>query len=135
MENRDDLDKYFAFLKENLFKNDNQTFVDYFMKAYLAGDNVLYQKNTSETKIIDDEWVNMFESFYPSIDAITRNPRSFIKYDSELTEVSRAKKTGAESVRHLASHTQYIQNIDKDRNVTPSKILTITSDVCIVSLY
>lgn len=129
MENRDDLDKYFAFLKENLFKNDNQTFVDYFMKAYLAGDNVLYQKNTSETKIIDDEWVNMFESFYPSIDAITRNPRSFIKYDSELTEVSRAKKTGAESVRHLASHTQYIQNIDKDRNVTPSKILTITSDV------
>ena len=128
MEKRDELDSYFGFLKENLFNPNEKAFVDYFMKAYLAGDNVLYQKNTSETKIIDDEWVNMFESFYPSIDAITRNPRSFIKYDTELTEVSRAKKIGAESVRHLASHTQYIQNIDKDRNVTPSKILTMTSD-------
>ena len=129
MENRDALDKYFNFLKENLFKCDDKEFEDYFMKAYLAGDNVLYQKNTAETKIIDDEWVNMFESFYPSIDNITRNPRSFIKYDTEITDVSRVKKTGAESVRHLASHTQYIQNIDRNNNVTPSKILTVTSDV------
>ena len=128
MKQRDDLDKYFDFLNDTMFKYDGQEFPDYFKEAYFNGDNSYYQKNISETKIFDDEWITTLESYFPSIDNITRNPRSFIKYYNEIVDVERAKKTSAESVRHLASHTQFVRDVDKDNNVTPSKILNIYSD-------
>ena len=128
MEKRDDLDKYFKFLRETLFNEGDQEFPIYFKNAYLAGTNTLYQKNISETKIFDDEWITTLESYFPSIDNITRNPRSFIKYYNEIVDIERAKKTNAESVRHLASHTQFVRDVDKDNNVTPSKILNVYSD-------
>ena len=128
MEKRDDLDKYFSYLDENLFKNEGQEFPSYFKNAYQAGDNTLYQKNISETKIFDDEWITTLESYFPSIDNITRNPRSFIKYYNEIVDVERAKKTNAESVRHLASHTQFVRSVDKENNITPSKILNVYTD-------
>ena len=128
MEKRDDLDKYFDFLNDTMFKYENQEFPDYFKNAYFAGDNTLYQKNISETKIFDDEWITTLESYFPSIDNITRNPRSFIKYYNEIVDIERAKKTNAESVRHLASHTQFVRDVDRDNNVTPSKILNVYTD-------
>ena len=128
MEKRDDLDRYFEFLSDELFNHGDRQFADLFMQAYLAGDNVLYQKNIAETKIFDDEWITTFESYFPSIDKITRNPRSFIKYENEITDIERAKKINAESVRHLASHSQFVREIDRDNNVTPSKILTVHTD-------
>ena len=128
MEKRDDLDKYFKFLNDTMFKYEGQEFPSYFMNAYLSGENTLYQKNISETKIFDDEWITTLESYFPSIDNITRNPRSFIKYYNEIVDIERAKKTNAESVRHLASHTQFVRSVDKENNVTPSKILNVYSD-------
>ena len=129
MDKRDDLDKYFSHISDSLFNTEGQEFPEFFKNAYLSGDNVLYQKNISETKIFDDEWIGTIESYFPSIDKITRNPRSFIKYDSEVIDVERSKKTTSESIRHLASHTQFVRQVDKDNNVTPSKILNITSDI------
>lgn len=129
MNKRDDLDKYFSHISDSLFKYEGQEFPEFFKNAYLAGDNVLYQKNISETKIFDDEWITTLESYFPSIDKITRNPRSFIKYDSEVVDIERSKKTNSESIRHLASHTQFVRQIDKDNNVTPSKILNVMSDI------
>ncbi len=128
MEKRDDLDKYFKFLNQTMFNNEGQEFPTFFKNAYLAGENTLYQKNISETKIFDDEWITTLESYFPSIDNITRNPRSFIKYYNEIVDVERAKKTNAESIRHLASHTQYVRDVDKDQNVIPSKVLNVYTD-------
>lgn len=129
MDKRDDLDKYFSHISDSLFKYEGQEFPEFFKNAYLAGDNVLYQKNISETKIFEEDWITTLESYFPSIDKITRNPRSFIKYDSEVVDIERSKKTNAESIRHLASHTQFVRQIDKENNVTPSKILNIMSDI------
>lgn len=128
MENRDDLDKYFGHLTNTMFQYEGQEFPTFFRNAYLAGDNTLYQKNISETKIFDDEWITTLESYFPSIDNITRNPRSFIKYYNEIVDIERAKKINSESVRHLASHSQFVRDVDKDLNVTPSKILNVYSD-------
>ena len=128
MEKRDDLDKYFKFLNSTMFKYEGQEFPVFFKNAYLAGDNTLYQKNISETKIFDDEWITTLESYFPSIDNITRNPRSFIKYYNEIVDVERAKKTNAESIRHLASHTQFVREVDKENNIIPSKVLNVYTD-------
>lgn len=129
MDNRDDLDKYFSHITGSLFNHYDYEYPDIFKNAYLAGDNVLYQKNISETKIFDDEWIKTIESYFPSIDKITRNPRSHIKYDREVVEIEKSKKTTSESIRHLASHTQFVREVNSDQTVKPSKILNITSDV------
>lgn len=128
MPKKDDLDKYFSHINDSLFNHQSQDFPDVFKNAYLAGDNVLYQKNISETKIFDDEWIKTIESYFPSIDKITRSPRSYIKYDREVVEIEKSKKITSESIRHLASHTQYVREVN-DENIKPSKILNVIADV------
>ena len=49
MDKRDDLDKYFSHISDSLFNIEGQEFPEFFKNAYLAGDNVLYQKNISAT--------------------------------------------------------------------------------------
>lgn len=125
MKQRDDLDRYYTSV-DYLFKKmeKNEKFPDYFYESYLQGNNSIYQKNISETKIFDDEWIKTVESYFPSIDKITNNPRSFIKYEEVITNIERAKKTNAASIRHLASHTHFIKDINENNDVIPKKILT-----------
>ena len=127
MRNRDDLDKMFSRIKENLFDFQNDEFVKYFDNSYYNGNNTVYQKNLSETKKFDMEWITTVESYFPSIDKITKNPKSALKYEEEIVDVERAKKTNAKSIQHLASHTHMIKSIDQGR-VIPKKILTTTAE-------
>lgn len=129
MEGRDDLDRYFGKIKETLLNYQEDEFTKFFRSFYEAGSKVVYQKNISETKIFDMEWITTVESYFPSIDKITKNPRSFIKYEDDIVDVSRAKKTDAKTVRHLAANTQFIRDIDKDNNIIPKKVLISQSDV------
>ena len=123
MNKRDDLDTLYSIIKENYIKEQNNDFSKYFLDSYQAGDRTVYQKNISETKKFDVEWVTTIESYFPSIDKICKNPKSHLKYEDEIIDVERAKKTGARSIRHLASNTHLIRDIDEDLNVTPKKIL------------
>ncbi|MDY2903035.1 MAG: hypothetical protein SOU07_06310 [Bacilli bacterium] len=128
MQNRDDLDKLYSVISTKLFQLDNEEFVKYFDKFYYSGVNSFYQKNMSQTKIFDVEWVSTVESYFPSLDRITKNPRSALRYEQEVVDVERAKKINSTSVRHLASHTHLIKDIDKEQNVIPKKILTINAE-------
>lgn len=128
MFNRDDLDKLYHEISTNLFKLDNHDFINYFDKFYFAGTNSFYQKNIAETKIFDSDWISTVESYFPSLDRITKNPRSNLKYDEEIVDVERAKKTNSTSIRHLASHTHLIKEIDKNNNVVPKKVLTVNAE-------
>lgn len=128
MKERDDLDKFYNFVSDTLYSYQDQQFPEYFHNVYSEGDKQVYQKNISETKRFDDEWIKTVESYFPSIDRITKNPKSFIKYESSVVDIERAKKITSESVRHLASHSHLIKTIDKDENVIPKKILNITNE-------
>lgn len=128
MNNRDDLDQLYSVISTKLFQLENEDFVKYFDKFYYSGTNNFYQKNMSEKKIFDVEWVSTVESYFPSLDRIIKNPRSSIRYDQEVVDVERAKKINSSSVRHLASHTHLIKDIDKEDNVIPKKILTTNSE-------
>ena len=123
MSTRDELDIFYNALKENYLKVQKNNFSTHFLNSYQSGNRTVYQKNISETKKFDIEWVTTIESFYPSIDKITRDPRSHIRYDEDIIEVERAKKTSSRSIRHLAANTHLIRDIDSDLNVTPRKIL------------
>lgn len=119
-----DLDDYFEKISDSLeeIETDN-AFAKVFYEAYLAGDRTLYQKDIVETKVFDEEWIRTLESYFPSIDKITNVPKSSIKYEREIVPVEKARKINSESVRHLASHTQFVKEV-RDGDVIPKKILT-----------
>ena len=125
---KDDLDKYAKEVDFALFNLSNEDFHKYFLNSYLNGDRKVYQKNISETKKFDDTWIKTVESYFPSLDKISRDPKSNLRYDEDIVDIERAKKTGSKSVRHLASHTQLIRDIDEYNNVTPKKILIETPE-------
>ncbi len=125
---KDNLDLYFESLEALLAKNESENaFPEYFYNSFLAGKNNVYHKELSETKVFDEEWIATLESYFPSIEKILRNPNSSIRYDRVVVDVERAKKITSESVRHLASHTQYIREVN-EQGVVPKKVLTTYSE-------
>ncbi|HRT82667.1 MAG TPA: DUF2357 domain-containing protein, partial [Oscillospiraceae bacterium] len=75
-------------------------------------------------KKIDLAWVDAIEECIIPLDNIVRNPRRFIVQEEEIVPIERARRITAESVRHLAQHTNMIARVDDD-NVTPSSILNV----------
>lgn len=72
------------------------------------------------------EWVSVFEKLLPYIEKILRNPKRFITTEEEIVKIESAKKVGVETVKHLAKHTNYIQDLDeKTGDVIPAKLLNV----------
>lgn len=117
------LDFYFVKALNSLKKVDHLEFPKYYFDVTHAGENKFYQKNITETKKFDEVWIKTLEGFFPSIDKIIKNPKLTIRYEEEVVAIEKAKKITSSSVRHLASHTQLIKEIDERGNVRPKKIL------------
>jgi len=120
------------------FKKINTTFEgvnrqDEFAKTFLSlikgADTSFYHKERRERRIFDDTFMDAVEEILPVIEKLTRNPGESLKKFSEVVPVERAKKTDADTVRHLASNTQLIRSADSQGNIIPSKVLTSYSEV------
>lgn len=92
------------------------------------GKNSYMRMDRVESSSFDLTWINKIEDCLYDLGEIITNPRENTKTVANLVPVELARKTNAESVRHLASHTQYIKNIDENNNVIPSKILNIANE-------
>lgn len=113
----------------NSFKQEEESPVgDFLFKELKTGQKTIYNKTIRETKIFDSNFIDILRAAYPSLIKIVRDPKKTIKYEQEVVAMEKAKKFNADSVRHLASHTQYIKSVDQTGFVTPSKILTTFSD-------
>ena len=77
----------------------------------------------------DFEWLDVFEKLLPYIEKILRNPKRFITTEEEIVKIESAKKVGVETVKHLAKHTNFIQDIDMDTgDVIPAKLLNVLKE-------
>lgn len=85
-------------------------------------------KVNSEKSSLDFEWLDLMEETVRYIDNILRNPNRFIVNEEEIVKVEQARKITVETIKHLSKHTNYIQEIDKNGEVRPSKILNINKD-------
>lgn len=103
-------------------------FPELFYNALLSGENEVYQKNISETKSFHEDWIETIESFFPSLNKITKDPKSGLKYLQEVEAIEKAKKVNSDSIRHLAANTHMIKEV-KHGNVVPSKILTTQAEI------
>ena len=92
------------------------------------GRNSYMRLDRIEASSYDMSWIKAIEDCIFDLGDIVSNPRENTKSEANLVPVELARKTTAESVRHLASHTQFIKDIDEKGNVIPSKILNIANE-------
>lgn len=112
-------------LVKNLFKEDPLFKAS--TKDDALGEWRIYH-NTSQNEV-DDKWLSAIEDALPHLDTIVRNPRRFIVVEEDLVDTSRARSVNEESVKHLATHTNFIHGIDKERDmILPSKLLNSTKE-------
>lgn len=79
----------------------------------------------TESSSFDMNWIKEIEDIIFDLNEIVKNPKRNTRIEETVLPAELARKTNATSVRHLASHTQYIKELDEKGNVTPSKILNI----------
>lgn len=92
-------------------------------------DSTLAVKTDSKKVEFDYSWLEKVEETIEYLDAIVRAPRKFIIQEEEVVPVEKAKKVTLESIKHLATHTNLIQEFDEEKGtITPSKILNINKE-------
>lgn len=97
---------------------------DFLFNELQQGEKTIYNKTVRETKIFDGNFLDVVIGAYPSLLKICRDPKKTLAYMQEVVAMEKAKKFDSESIRHLASHTQYIRDINEQNEVIPSKILS-----------
>lgn len=97
---------------------------DFLFNELQQGEKTIYNKTVRETKIFDGNFLDVVIGAYPSLLKICRDPKKTLAYMQEVVAMEKAKKVDSESIRHLASHTQYIRDINEHNEVIPSKILS-----------
>lgn len=97
---------------------------DFLFNELQQGEKTIYNKTVRETKIFDGNFLDVVIGAYPSLLKICRDPKKSLAYMQEVVAMEKAKKVDSESIRHLASHTQYIRDINEQNEVIPSKILS-----------
>lgn len=97
---------------------------DFLFNELQQGEKTIYNKTVRETKIFDGNFLDVVIGAYPSLLKICRDPKKTLAYMQEVVAMEKAKKADSESIRHLASHTQYIRDINEQNEVIPSKILS-----------
>ncbi|MBE6133649.1 MAG: hypothetical protein E7178_03145 [Erysipelotrichaceae bacterium] len=100
----------------------------YILDCFANGKNLYMRSDRLESSSFDMTWINKIEACIPDLGDIINNPRENTKSVTSIVPVELAKKTNAESVRHLASHTQFIKEVNENGSVIPSKILTINNE-------
>ncbi len=78
-------------------------------------------------KSIDTDWIEAIEQALPALDAVIRNPAIAMQEVEEVLPVELSRHINDRSVKHLAQHTNLIQDIKGDE-VIPQKILNVWRD-------
>jgi len=94
----------------------------------LSGDNSYIKYSRIENAAYDESWLNEIENCIYDLGLIVKNPRSVTQVVGDVVPVELARKTNGESVQHLATHSQYVKEINDKGDVIPNKILNIGSD-------
>lgn len=121
-----------ALFKKYLSRINSLTKEEYASKVFSSlarGQNSYMRLDRLESSSFDMDWINAIERCIQDISDIIANPREVTKTVSNIVPIELAKKTTSESVRHLASHTHLIKEVNDKGDVVPNKILNIGNEV------
>ena len=99
-------------------------FYAFFMDAVSRAQNEFQFSNRKLVKNVDLTWVDAIEESLNAMQNIISSPRNVIKEEDLIVNVANAKKSGAETVRHLAMHSGLVESFNEDNGeVRPSKLM------------
>jgi len=115
---------YEKFTKSVLRAIGSTEFYEFFMDAISRADNQFQFSNRKLVKTIDLSWVDAIEETLEAMQNIVNSPRNVIKEEELIVNVANAKKAGSETVRHLAQHSDLVENFDAERgDVRPGRLM------------
>lgn len=116
---------YRAYYEMHETLKDDYTF-NYYKDGMDRADNGEDQ-HSGETysRFIDMDWVEAIEYALPYIQNAVDEMRRTIMTEEEIVNVQKIKKVGVDTVKHLASHANYIAKIDDHGDVVPNKLLNV----------
>ncbi|MEI3402135.1 MAG: DUF2357 domain-containing protein [Clostridia bacterium] len=87
-------------------------------------------KVQSEKKYVtrDVEWMNLIEEAIPHLNHVFRTPNRFIQNEEEIVKIEQARKVSVETIKHLSKNTNFIQTVDENGDVIPSKLLNVRKE-------
>ena len=99
-------------------------FYEYFMEALEGAQNQIQFSNKRMEKVVDTTWVDAIEKAMPAFQNIIATPRRIIREDELIVDVANAKKSNSDVVRHLATHSVYVEDYQEDTgDVRPNKLM------------
>lgn len=99
-------------------------FYAFFMDSVSRAQNEFQFSNRKMIKTVDPTWVDAIEESLNAMQNIISSPRNVIKEEDLIVNVANAKKSGSETVRHLAMHSGLVESFDEDTgDVRPSKLM------------
>ena len=99
------------------------------LKALSEQQNSKEQFQQFQYKKFDENWIVDIASFLPSVDKITRDLRSNLRYEEEVLPVEKTRRVTSESIRHLLRNTRYIRDIEENHGIIPEKVLNTLSEI------
>ena len=92
-------------------------------------DSKMHYQAASSASDLNFSWLDHVEEACPYIDNIVRKPRVILVSDANVEKVEKAKKITVESVKHLARHTNYIDDYDNmSDEVKISNVLDVRNE-------
>lgn len=123
--NYDAVSEFYRILSENFDSAiEKSPMGDFLFNQIKSGSRTVYSKTIRETKVFEKSFIPMLEQAFRSISKILKDPKKAIRYEQEVVPMEKAKKVNSETVRHLASHTQFIKEVKDNGDIIPSKLLT-----------
>ena len=93
---------------------------------FTKNQDVKYNLSTDLHSVeFDYTWIDKIEETIPYLDNVIRDPKKFLAQEEEVVPVEKAKKISMETIKHLAQHTNLIQDVSEDGKITPSAVLNI----------
>ena len=97
-------------------------------EGFLKANTKVLRLSRYESSAFDTTWISVIEDILFDLGEIINAPKLVTVEEGNIVPVELAKKIKGESVQHLASHTQYIKDVDKYNNVIPSKIMSFSNE-------
>lgn len=128
--NNSDIKKFYKSYRK--FYNDcNKLFnyPNYHRYSVNKGNLDIELKKITENTEFETKWIDIIESYLPSIDKITDDPRRDLALQEVIVPVEKASKTNYKSVQFLSQNTRYIKEYNRKKNdLKIDKVLSYVPD-------
>jgi hypothetical protein len=89
----------------------------------------MYYSMSNSCDALNFEWLDKIIEACPFVDQIVRHPKLTLVKEEVVSTIERAKKITSESVKDLAKHSNYINDMDEETgDIRPSKILEVRNE-------